>query len=587
MSEQHDSETEELRAFELHGARIGVRLVGAHPGSAEALLAAARPVGARTIPPEDLDAICEVQLGDGGPPVHDLASDLDFAVAEHATERVFLHAGVVAWDGEAIVIPGRSLSGKTTLTAALVRAGATFYSDEFASIDREGRVWPHARPLSIRAPGSTEPGRPVPVEDLGFEAGLDPIPVGLIVHTRHVAGARWQPVPLDAGAGLLRVLDNAVVAQTQPQRALSFLAPVTARARVLDGVRGDADETASLILQAVGRPADGGAPAMVAVAVPTSQGLGPLRHLLIRMVLAARGAGAVHQAAGRQVQPGLALAPIPGAPSPVDGEPDREALAWSSLYDLAALHAGCGVVAADLESVEASDPAHRWDRVDAVGALDGRDVVEALAAASGGGRGALIDRPQEIGWGAGYGSLGFWEVVAALRPSHALRVRAARVRPPAGFLGVHWRRGPYAATRPEVSPSAAVAAEQIATIAEQRSLTTVVIATDAEPEELAELREHLGRADDRLVVQVLRDAAAGDPADLRQQVVEQAVLAESTWFVGTRGSSWTMAVREARVASGRWIPEASWSVLCGDAHHPPQPDDLEHGPIWELPRRLG
>src|ERR1700749_911879 len=61
-----------------------------------------------------------------------LESDLQLYVAERAPRRVFVHAGVVGWKGRAVVIPGRSLSGKTTLVVELVRAGAEYYSDEDA-----------------------------------------------------------------------------------------------------------------------------------------------------------------------------------------------------------------------------------------------------------------------------------------------------------------------------------------------------------------------------------------------------------------------------------------------------------------------
>ena len=71
-----------------------------------------------------------------------LESDLRLFVAELAKHRVFVHAGVVGWKGQAIVIPGRSYSGKSTLVAELVRAGATYYSDEYAVLDARGRVHP-------------------------------------------------------------------------------------------------------------------------------------------------------------------------------------------------------------------------------------------------------------------------------------------------------------------------------------------------------------------------------------------------------------------------------------------------------------
>ena len=75
-------------------------------------------------------------------------------MAAETRERVFVHAGVVGWKGHAIVIPGRSRSGKTTLVAELVKAGAEYYSDEFAVLDAEGRV--HPFPEAAVGPG---PGR--------------------------------------------------------------------------------------------------------------------------------------------------------------------------------------------------------------------------------------------------------------------------------------------------------------------------------------------------------------------------------------------------------------------------------------------
>src|SRR4051812_8422536 len=37
-----------------------------------------------------------------------LRKSIQLCVAEHAPNRVFIHAGVVIWNGEAIIIPGRS-----------------------------------------------------------------------------------------------------------------------------------------------------------------------------------------------------------------------------------------------------------------------------------------------------------------------------------------------------------------------------------------------------------------------------------------------------------------------------------------------
>ena len=54
-----------------------------------------------------------------------LAADAERFVAEHAPDHLFVHAGVVGWNGRAIVMPGASFAGKTTLVQAWLEAGAT------------------------------------------------------------------------------------------------------------------------------------------------------------------------------------------------------------------------------------------------------------------------------------------------------------------------------------------------------------------------------------------------------------------------------------------------------------------------------
>ena len=78
-------------------------------------------------------------------------SHLRMALAQFSRRKLFIHAGVVSWNGRAIIFPGNSLFGKTHLTAALIAAGAEYLSDEYAVIDEDLRVHPFAKPLSIRA----------------------------------------------------------------------------------------------------------------------------------------------------------------------------------------------------------------------------------------------------------------------------------------------------------------------------------------------------------------------------------------------------------------------------------------------------
>jgi hypothetical protein len=174
-------------------------------------------------------------------------SDLQLFVAEAARRRVFVHAGVVGWKGRAVLVPGRSFSGKTTLTAELVRAGATFYSDEFAVLDREGRVHPYAKPLAVR--GEDFRQRRVSVEEFGGSAATKPLPVGLVVVSEFREGARWRPRSLTAGQGSLALLANTVPARLRPLEVLETLEKVVRGANVIRGTRGEAAEAAQSILE--------------------------------------------------------------------------------------------------------------------------------------------------------------------------------------------------------------------------------------------------------------------------------------------------------------------------------------------------
>ena len=179
-------------------------------------------------------------------------SDLQLYVAETAPRRVFVHAGVVGWRGLAIVIPGRSFSGKSTLTAELVKAGMTYYSDEYAVLDAQGRVHHYARPLSIRENGHLEKPKKYKVEALGGRPGAKPLPVGLVVVSKYKPGAKWRPRQLSAGEGALALLANTVSARREPRAMLATLQKVVSHAPVLKGQRGEAQQVIDYVLAKLG-----------------------------------------------------------------------------------------------------------------------------------------------------------------------------------------------------------------------------------------------------------------------------------------------------------------------------------------------
>lgn len=177
-----------------------------------------------------------------------LESKLQLYVAEFAPRRVFVHAGVVGWKGKAILIPGRSYSGKTSLVTALVQAGATYYSDEYAVLDEQGLVHSYPRKLSIRENGSYK-GTKYAAEELGGKTGNKPLPVGLVVVSKYKEGVRFRPREISAGEGVLALLNNTVPARTKPKTALATLKQVITGARTIKGIRGESSETVDAVLK--------------------------------------------------------------------------------------------------------------------------------------------------------------------------------------------------------------------------------------------------------------------------------------------------------------------------------------------------
>jgi hypothetical protein len=179
--------------------------------------------------------------------LHALESDARLHLAEHARRRVFIHAGVVAWHGRAILVPGRSHAGKSRLVEALVGAGATYYSDEYAVLDGRGRV--HAFPcaVSVRASDGRPPRR-IEAATLARGGLLPPLPVGMIVACSYAAGCapRWRRV--SRGEGALVLLQHAVPARRRPAEVLASLAALVGSAVVVRGVRSEAEPAARHLL---------------------------------------------------------------------------------------------------------------------------------------------------------------------------------------------------------------------------------------------------------------------------------------------------------------------------------------------------
>lgn len=169
-------------------------------------------------------------------------------VAEFAVGKVFLHAGVVAWKNEAIVIPAKSFDGKTTLVSELVKKGAVYYSDEYAVIDEEGFVHPFPKMLSMRGIVDAYRQVDVPVETFGGTAGREAVPVAMVLLTRFQPEAKWLPKTLSPGQAMMEILAHTLPIRNKPEFTLKVLNNMVNRAIITKTGRGDAARTADLLI---------------------------------------------------------------------------------------------------------------------------------------------------------------------------------------------------------------------------------------------------------------------------------------------------------------------------------------------------
>lgn len=176
-------------------------------------------------------------------------SEIRRTIAEFAVGRVFVHSGAISWKGKAILFPAKSFHGKTSLTAAFVKRGAIYYSDEYAVLDDEGFVHSFAKPLSIRGEIDEYTQVEYPVEKLGGVAAREKTRVGMVLITEYKPSARWNPQILSPANGIMEIIKHTVPIRNDPAFALKVLDKVAAQALIVKSKRGDVSKSVDQILE--------------------------------------------------------------------------------------------------------------------------------------------------------------------------------------------------------------------------------------------------------------------------------------------------------------------------------------------------
>jgi hypothetical protein len=162
-----------------------------------------------------------------------------------------VHAGAVLIDGRALLLPGSTHAGKSSLVAELLRRGASHFSDEYALIDNLGRTHSYPRPLLLRN-GSPLQSLVLP-EELNAAFATEPASIGWILALEYAPGGMWDVRKLSQSEAAMLLLRNSPHEMAQSPEMIDFFVRVAANAVCFEGRRGDAVDAATHIFDLVRR----------------------------------------------------------------------------------------------------------------------------------------------------------------------------------------------------------------------------------------------------------------------------------------------------------------------------------------------
>ena len=166
-------------------------------------------------------------LVDGGLALLNTATEL---LAGACGDGLVFHAACIGWGDRAVLVPGGSGMGKTTLTGWLLRRGALFVSDEIVHVDTEGRASSFPRALVFKGANrtSTSPAF-VRAHVLGAATAAGPLTIAAILCVERRDRCAFALEPLSRGEAALRLMSALVNAENLEGNALRAVADLSRR----------------------------------------------------------------------------------------------------------------------------------------------------------------------------------------------------------------------------------------------------------------------------------------------------------------------------------------------------------------------
>lgn len=193
---------------------------------------------------------------------------MNFLFAQRLNHRLLLHAGVVAYEDRAIVLPALPGTGKSTLTAALALSGFRLLSDEFGVVGLDdARVYPLLRPAALKNDAIDVIARARPHARLGprfsgtrkgtvahlapdaasWRARAVPARPHLLVFPRYAAGAALAVEPMGKARALAKLSANSFNYDMLGPEGFDAAAALVRRSTVARLTYGNLDEAVAAI----------------------------------------------------------------------------------------------------------------------------------------------------------------------------------------------------------------------------------------------------------------------------------------------------------------------------------------------------
>jgi hypothetical protein len=142
------------------------------------------------------------------------AEILDVFARRHRN-LVWLHAAAAAWQQHAIVLPGPSRRGKSTVASLLYALGWTYLADETLAVDvSTATAFPFPLTPAFRASASAAPVLDPKsqckrrVDLAAGRVARDPMPIGAVVFPQYVDSGVTRLLPAAPAAGALELVLN-------------------------------------------------------------------------------------------------------------------------------------------------------------------------------------------------------------------------------------------------------------------------------------------------------------------------------------------------------------------------------------------